>query len=168
MTLEDLVDIERIKQLKYRYMRCLDQKKWDEISECFTENAVASYSAGKYHFEGRAKILEFFRASMDRKSFLSSHRVHQPEIRFEGSGRAIGIWALEDYVIDTERGITIHGAAFYTDNYVKSGSQWRIEKTGYERTFEEVQMRDGKSAPILTASFWGTGGKSELEAPKLD
>jgi hypothetical protein len=30
MTPADLVEIELIKRLKYKYMRCLDQKKWDE------------------------------------------------------------------------------------------------------------------------------------------
>ena len=36
MTPEDLVEIELIKRLKYKYARCLDQKLWDEIAECFT------------------------------------------------------------------------------------------------------------------------------------
>ena len=36
MTPEDLVEIELIKRLKYKYARCLDQKLWDEIGECFT------------------------------------------------------------------------------------------------------------------------------------
>jgi hypothetical protein len=31
MTPEDLVEMEQIKQLKYKYLRCLDQKLWDEI-----------------------------------------------------------------------------------------------------------------------------------------
>lgn len=165
MTLQDLIDRELIKELKHQYMRCLDQKRWDEIADCFAEDATASYSAGKYAFDGRTAIIDFFRQAMDRKSFLSSHRVHQPEITLTSPTTARGIWAMEDYVIDTDRNITIHGAAFYTDDYVKQGDVWLIQRTTYERTFEEVQPRDGKSAPILTASFWGTGGRSELPAP---
>ena len=166
MTAADLIDLELIKQLKHKYMRCLDQKRWDEIADCFTEDAVASYSAGKYAFDGRAAILAFFRTAMDRKTFLSSHRVHQPEIVLTSTTTATGVWAMEDYVIDTDRNITIHGAAFYTDAYRKLSGAWRIARTGYERTFEEVQPRDGTSPPVLTASFWGTGGRSELPAPK--
>ena len=166
MTAQDLVDLELIKQLKHKYMRCLDQKRWDEIAECFTDDAVASYSAGKYAFDGKAAIVAFFRQAMDRKSFLSSHRVHQPEIVLTGPTTATGVWAMEDYVIDTDRNCTIHGAAFYTDEYVRMDGVWRIARTGYERTFEELQPRDGKSAPVLTASFWGTGGRSELPPPR--
>lgn len=166
MTPDDLVDIEQIKQLKYRYMRCLDQKRWDEVADLFTPDAVASYSAGKYAFEGRDAIVAFFRQAMDRKSFLSSHRVHQPEVVLTSPTTATGIWAMEDYVVDTERNLTIHGAAFYDDEYVKVGGRWLIRRTGYERTFEEVQSREAGAAPRLTASFWGTGGRSELPPPK--
>ena len=44
----DLEALEAIKRLKYRYLRCLDQKLWDEIGECFTEDATAAYSGGEY------------------------------------------------------------------------------------------------------------------------
>ncbi len=36
----DLIEIEAIKRVKYRYMRTLDQKLWDEMATCFTEDAV--------------------------------------------------------------------------------------------------------------------------------
>ncbi len=159
MTPPELVEIEAIKQLKHKYMRCLDQKRWDEIAECFTEDAECSYSAGKYAFTGREQILTFLRQSMDRKSFLSSHRVHQPEIELTSPTTARGVWAMEDYVIDTERNLTIHGAAFYADEYVKLAGRWLIRRTGYERTFEELAPRDGFR---LTASYWDTVGRSDL------
>ena len=41
MTPEDLVEIELIKRLKYRYMRCLYQKLWDEMTTCFTPDVTA-------------------------------------------------------------------------------------------------------------------------------
>jgi len=68
MTPADLVEIELIKRLKYRYMRCLDQKLWDEMAETLADDAVASYSAGKYEFEGKDAILEFFRHRWARRA----------------------------------------------------------------------------------------------------
>jgi hypothetical protein len=44
-------------------------------------------------------------------------------------------------VIDAERNTMLRGAAFYRDEYVKRGGEWKIASTGYERTFEEVQDR---------------------------
>src|SRR4051794_39386730 len=43
VTPQDLVEFEQIKRLKYRYVRCLDLKLFDEIRECFVDTATASY-----------------------------------------------------------------------------------------------------------------------------
>ena len=46
----DLVELEKIRRLKYRYLRCVDLKLWDEIAEVFTQDATADYgtpSAGR-------------------------------------------------------------------------------------------------------------------------
>ena len=164
MTPEDLVEIESIKQLKYKYMRCLDQKLWSEMAECFTEDASSSYSGGKYAYEGRDAILEFLEKSMGHEEFLSSHRVHHPEIQLTSATSATGVWALEDVVIDTRFDVAIRGAAFYEDEYVKQDGHWRIQSTGYKRTYEEMQNRKEVKGLKLTASWWGTGGKSDLSA----
>jgi len=156
--LDELREIEAIRQLKYRYMRTLDQKRWDEMAECFAPDASCAYSGGKYAFEGRDRIMQFMRESMDRPSFLSSHRVHHPEIRLTGPDTAAGTWALEDYVIDTEHRFRLHGAAFYEDRYVKLAGEWKIEHTGYERTFEEVQPPGQDRAWTLTDSAWPQEG----------
>jgi len=44
----ELVEIEAIKRLKYKYLRCIDQKRWDELAETFTEGATCSYGDGKF------------------------------------------------------------------------------------------------------------------------
>src|SRR4051794_33746924 len=43
VTADDLVELELIKRLKYRYIRCLDLKLFDEVGECFVDDATASY-----------------------------------------------------------------------------------------------------------------------------
>ena len=163
MTPSDLVEIEQIKRLKYKYMRCIDQKLWDEIGECFTEDATAAYSSGKYSCDGAASIVEFLREAMGSDSFHSSHRVHHPEIELTSETTATGVWALEDVVIDTQWEITIRGAAFYEDEYAKVDGVWKIKRTGYKRTYEEIQPRKDCPGLKLTASWWATGGRSDLD-----
>jgi len=158
----DLQEIEAIKRLKYKYLRCLDQKRWDELAECFTEDASSAYSGGRYAFQGRDAIMGFLKKAMGAPSFLSSHRVHHPEIELIDPTRATGVWALEDTVIETNAQITIRGAAFYTDEYVKVDGRWKIRATGYERTYEEVESRKDRPGLRLTANCWESGGKSTL------
>ena len=157
----DLHELEAIKRLKYKYLRCLDQKLWDEIGSCFTADASCSYSGGKYAFDGRAAIVDFLRNAMGAASFHSSHRVHHPEIEFTSPTTATATWALEDEVIETKARLTIRGAAFYHDEYVKSGGAWLIRSTGYQRTFEEIESRKDRPSLRLTASAWEPTGKTE-------
>jgi hypothetical protein len=150
----DLQEIEAIKRLKYKYMRCVDEKRWSELEECFAADATAAYSGGKYAYSGREAIMKFLVDAMDRESFHSSHRVTQPEIDLTSETSAVGIWALEDTVIDLQFDITLRGAAFYRDEYAKIDGEWKIVHTGYERTFEEVQMRKECPGLTLTQSQW--------------
>jgi hypothetical protein len=60
--------------------------------------------------------------------------------------------------------VTIQGAAFYSDRYVVDEGAWKIAHTGYRRTFEEIFPRASIDGLKLTASWWGTGGRSELSA----
>jgi hypothetical protein len=163
VTPDDLVEIEAIKRLKYAYVRCLDQKSWDEIERCFTEDAVASFSGGKYHYEGREAIVGFLTRTMGDETFLSSHRVLHREIDLTGPDTASGTWALEDTVLVGAFGVQVRGAAFYSDEYAKVDGAWRIRRTGYKRTFEEIEPLD-RPGRKLTASWWATGGQSDLPA----
>lgn len=153
----DLQALEAIKRLKHKYMRCIDQKRWDELEPLFTEDARCSYSGGKYAFDGRKAIMEFLTGSMSRKSFLSCHRVTQPEITLTSATTATGIWALEDLVIDTEHEFTLHGAGFYEDEYVRIDGEWKIQSTGYVRTFEQIQTRKDVPGLSLTQNAWADG-----------
>ena len=160
----ELFEIEAIKQLKYKYLRCVDLKLWDEMATTFIPEATCSYSAGHYSYEGRDAIIAWLKKGMDRDSFHSSHSVHHPEISLLGPDTATGIWALEDFVLDTEHNIQISGAAFYHDRYVKREGVWLIEHTGYERVYEQIESRADRPSLKLTASMWTTGGASEIKA----
>jgi hypothetical protein len=161
MTPADLVEIELIHQLKYRYVRFIDQKRWDDLAGLFTEDATASYGGGATNLDGRPAILAFLSTSMADEAMLTSHKVHHPEITLLGPDEATGIWALDDVVILGGLGLTVRGASFYDDRYAKVEGEWRIAHTGYKRVYEEIEPRGPDLK--LTASWWGTGGRSKLQ-----
>ena len=149
--MDQATEIEAIRQLKYRYFRCLDTKLWDEMRDLFVPDALSSYGGGKYSFEGRDAIIAFLTDSLG-SSRITMHHGHHPEIELTGADTATGIWALEDLVIDTENDVTIRGAAYYRDEYQKVDGQWKIRSTGYERLFEEVESRKDRPSLRLTAN----------------
>jgi bile-acid 7alpha-dehydratase len=150
-------DVEAIKRLKYRYFRCLDSKLWDELAECFTEDATTSYSGGKYGFQGRDAIIKFLREGLCQTR-ISMHHGHHPEIDITGDSTATGVWALEDCVIDTEFNLGIRGAAFYRDEYVKENGEWKIRSTGYTRVFEEMWDRGESKSLKISANMHQSSG----------
>ena len=147
-----LEDIEAIKQLKYRYWRCLDLKLWDEMAGCFTPDATVDYGGGAYRFTGVASILGFLRESLGRETgALGYHHGHHPEIELTGNTTARGIWALDNYLFNPGRKRGVRIAAYYRDEYLKTDGTWRIRHTGYTYVFHEEWSRDDTPSLRLLA-----------------
>ena len=124
MTPDDLVEIEQIHQLKYRYVRCIDTKRGTSSARCSPTTPPPPTAAGRPTLAGRPAIMEFLTAPMADESMLTSHKVHQPEITLTGPDAATGVWALDDVVIMDDLGLVVRGASFYDDRYAKVDGAW--------------------------------------------
>jgi hypothetical protein len=150
--LRALEDVEAIRRLKYRYWRCLDQKRWEELGTCFTEDATVSYGAGRYRFAGRAAIIDFLRDALGAASgSVGVHHGHHPEIELTGPTTARGSWALYNYLFNTRQHRGVREAAYYEDEYVKVDGEWKIRHTGYTYVFHEEWSRADTPSLRVTA-----------------
>lgn len=132
-----IADIEAIKQVKYRYLRALDTKHWDDFADTLTEDVAGDYgsSLGKeLHFTNRADVVDYMRSALG-PNVITEHRVTHPEITVAGDA-ATGTWYLQDRVIVADVNFMLIGAAFYRDRYRRTADGWRISATGYDRTYE--------------------------------
>jgi hypothetical protein len=155
----DLVALEEIKRLKYRYLRCVDTKNWDELADTFAPDATADYGTPavghRLSFTSRDAIVGYFRKNLG-PGVITVHFASQPEIDIDGD-TATGMWCFEDTVIATEYRVVIAGAAFYEDRYTRGADgRWRIQHTGYERTYEATMSLDDLPSFRLTANRWAT------------
>lgn len=142
--MEDLAAIEAIKRLKYRYLRALDTKHWDDFADTLTDDVVGDYGSSlgqEHHFTNRADLVAFMRTSMPT-GVLTEHRVAHPEIVVDGV-KAEGTWYLQDRVIVPEYNFMLFGAAFYHDQYRLTDDGWKICATGYDRTYEARMSLEG-------------------------
>lgn len=154
---EDAADRLEIEALKYRYVRYLDLKSWDDLGETLTEDAVADYADGTLHLEGRDAVLAFLRESLGTPDRITVHRVGHPELTRTGPDSFEGTWALDDVVLLLDAGLTLRGAAYYGDRYVRSDGRWRIAATGYRRVYEEVEQRRPEPELRVTSTWWSPG-----------
>jgi len=153
----DLAALEEIRRLKYRYLRCVDLKLWDEIADVFTADATVDYGTRALgepiQLRGREEIVAFLRKSLG-PGIITVHFASQPEIDVDGV-TAAGTWSFEDTVIATEYRVLIKGAAFYEDRYTRGeDGRWRISHTGYVRTYEVMMSLDDVPSLKFTANRW--------------
>ncbi|HEV2373196.1 MAG TPA: nuclear transport factor 2 family protein [Streptosporangiaceae bacterium] len=153
----DLAALESIRQVKYRYLRCVDLKRWEELADTLTPDATADYGTPALgeplRLAGREAIVDFMRRSLG-PDIITTHFASQPEITIEGD-TASGTWCFEDTVIATEHRVVIKGAAFYEDRYSRGDDgAWRIAHTGYVRTYEVTLSLDDLPSLRITANRW--------------
>jgi hypothetical protein len=153
----DLVALEEIRQVKYKYLRCVDLKLWDEMAEVFTADACANYGTravgNPLNLRGREEILGYLRDNLGPE-IITVHRCGQPEITIDGD-RATGTWSFEDTVIALRHRVLIKGAAFYEDSYERGeDGRWRISHTGYRRIYETMSSLDDTPSLRFIDNMW--------------
>lgn len=146
----DLETLEELRRLKYRYLRTLDLKQWDDFADTLAPDVEATYGE-RLSFAGREAVVEYMRNSLP-PTIITVHQCHHPEI--EGAGdTAKGIWYLYDTVLILEHRLVLTGAAFYDDTYTRGDDgKWRIGRTTYVRSFEAMEKLS--ESWQLTANRW--------------
>jgi hypothetical protein len=146
----DLATLEELRRLKYRYLRTLDLKQWDEFADTLAPDVQASYGE-RLDFDGRNAVVEYMRTSLP-PTIITVHHCHHPELAVDGD-TATGTWYLDDKVLVLEHRLIITGAAFYEDTYRRCpDGAWRISRTGYVRSYEAMAKLDDSWQ--LTANRW--------------
>jgi hypothetical protein len=153
----DLVAIEEIRQLKYRYFRTLDLKEWDAFGDCLTDDVVARYGTQAMdkpvHYNSRDDVVAFMRDNLG-PAVITVHIASHPEITVDGD-TATGSWGFEDTVIVPDFKVIIRGGGYYDDSYRRDADgKWRIASTEYQRIYETMTSLDDTPSFKLIANRW--------------
>jgi len=65
-------------QLKYRYFRFLDTKRFTELGQLLTDDATTSYQSGELSYQGRDAIVAFLEESLGSGDIVTMHNGHTP------------------------------------------------------------------------------------------
>ena len=148
MDLSTLEAIEQIKQLKARYFRLVDHKRWEEWGDLFTEDVTAVYynaprdrpndGLPELQCTGRSNLVEA--ASRALSKGISMHHGHMPEIEITSPTTARGIWAMFDYLRFPT--FIFKGYGHYEEEYVKEAGGWKIKSVLLTRLHCEIQREN--------------------------
>ncbi len=136
--MEELLIIEAIKTLKYRYLRAVDTHDWELMRSTLSDDCVARYDGGKYSFDGGDGVVAGIKSFMDSPDVVTQHNCHHPEIEVISDTEARAKWYLQDLVFNLKENWMLFGTAIYDDEYRKEDGQWKKCSTRYERIMETV------------------------------
>ena len=146
MTSDKFQEMEDIRQLKSRYFRLMDTKKFDDWSSCFTEDVKAHYEgaprfsasmSSDIQIDGRGALVDGVRSLLENA--VSTHQGFMPELEILSEKKASGVWAMYDRVLLTS--CDFRGWGHYHEEYVKESSGWKIKSIHLTRLrVEEVWL----------------------------
>ena len=161
-------DREQIRQIKYKNMRHLDLKEWDEMAETFTEDATTAWLDGQISCSGRAEIMDFLKGTPFNvgDSVITVHQCAAMEIEFLTPDHARTVSRLYNPMWFRD-GDQLHLLlAFYHDEYKRVNGEWKISHSGHEYIYDDTFTRtDLSSHQVLYSHPFPDDRKNPGKAP---
>lgn len=132
--IETLLALEEIKLVKAKRDRAVDTKDWDLYLSLHAPDH-RSHNDGYEAWNSAEEMIRNVRELLGPGK-ISVHHSHTPEITFESSTKAKGIWAMEDNIFWKEDGVEhwLNGFGFYHETYEKRDGTWLFTSRQLKRT----------------------------------
>ena len=132
MGVEELLELESVKELRLAYSHCFDSKDLDGLVDLFTEDAICEFGPDYGgDWVGKEQIRANFAAYAEREgdAFEVLHAVSNPIIRIIDPETAHGRWYLHDLFTSEGQESPLGLYGIYDDLYKKVGDRWHIHRT---------------------------------------
>ncbi len=130
-------DIEAIRQLRYKYWRCIHQSRWDELMDCYVNDAAVDFGYG-LQLEGTTALKDFYKGSMASAYTLVDPQGHNPEIEILSPATARGFWQLDNTMVESQSGKSVRVGASYNEEYIKLNGKWKISVQKVNHIYRQV------------------------------
>jgi hypothetical protein len=126
-------------ELKARYCRFLDCKRWQDYAGVFALDGISQF--GPDPEEGAVVGREAIIALMEKqlKNAQTVHHVHPGEFRFHDDGQVSALWPMDDRVAYS--GFVLQGSGYYEERYRSIDGQWYIQHMRIHRLRVDITPR---------------------------
>jgi hypothetical protein len=151
MTIEELLEIEEIKQLRNYYALYLDSGEIEKLVALFVEDGIAEFPehmGGPW--VGRERMFKEWSAVFNNHGtpFGHLHVATNPFVRLTGPDTANGrYYAISVHTLEKDIEKVINVIGIHDDLYRKIDGKWYFEKTRYDFLYPE-RLYQGPRTPI--------------------
>jgi hypothetical protein len=158
MTVEELLAVESIKNLRVLGSRYLDSGRLDDLVALYTEDAICEF--GPYGtWRGRETFRDNFAAAeapfYASGYFSNLHVVTNHAVELTGPDTATGVVYLLDFVTGDqmrEGGNPLYWLGVYEEEYRRTGQHWRISRQSLQFVWPQRMVDDGFLARQATST----------------
>jgi hypothetical protein len=138
---QQLLDIEAIKQLKGVYCMCVANEDWDTFFTLFTQDLEFVTPSSGVTYTPLSEFYKMHKKGLQDPKVWGVVRCFTPQITITGTDTATGIWAMEDVHIypGTDPHVGHHGYGHYHENYIRTIEGWR---------FKRIEVRYNRMDPL--------------------
>ena len=132
---------EQIRQVKWKNLRCLDTKRWDEMAATYHPDCTTSWLDNRIEIEGRDAIMEFLKVTPFAKRpdpVVTVHAAECIEIDFITMEHARSVSRLYNPMWTPDLDLSQRLLAFYHDEFKLHQGEWLISHTGHEYILDET------------------------------
>ena len=148
-TIQQILDIEAIKQIKGTYCKCVGKEDWDAFFTLFTEDLEFVTPANGAVFTPLSAFYAMHKKSLQDPKVWGVVHCYTPIITVTGANTASGVWGMEDVHIypDTDPHVGHHGYGFYHEDYVRTAEGWKFKRI--EVIYDRMDPLEGGFGPTF-------------------
>lgn len=147
MTIEDLLDIERIRKLRVLYSYYLDAAELDSLMGLFADDAVCEFGPFGV-WTGKTMIAENYARVMgpmfEKGPFHSLHANTNHWVEITGPDTALGRLYLIDLALDGDPSVNpMVWLGAYDEAYSRVAGQWKLQRSSLQFMWPQRHLTEG-------------------------
>ena len=128
---QQLEDIEAIKQLKARWWFACDTRDIAGMRACYDENDFLIDFGFIGEFTDMDAFIEVFESLACHPSHVDMHHGMAPEIKMTRTDTASGRWRMRFQLLETDQQQIQLMSGFYEDEYARVDGEWKMRVSKY-------------------------------------